>query len=261
MAFADTRTSLLIIYNGEYMGNLEKFHQSFAKEANPAQAKNLQRFFKTAPGQYGEGDYFLGIKVPQTRSLVRRFAKELDFDDIRSILQSAHHEERLAALLILLTWFQEAEKTADQAQQKKIYQFYLQNSTRVNNWDLVDLTAPGIVGAYLLAHSAERKVLNKLIHSKNLWQPRIAMLATYPFIKVGQLSVALDVAQKLLFHPHDLMHKAVGWMLREVGKVDENVLLEFLRSHYQELPRTTLRYAIERFPEQQRKQLLLGNFT
>ncbi|MPN02482.1 hypothetical protein SDC9_149698 [bioreactor metagenome] len=164
-------------------------------------------------------------------------------------------------MLILLTWFQEAEKAADQAQQKKIYQLYLQNSTRVNNWDLVDLTAPGIVGAYLLAHPEEKKLLNTLVLSKNLWQQRIAMLATYPFIKVGQLSVALDVAQKLLFHPHDLMHKAVGWMLREVGKVDENVLLEFLRSHYQELPRTTLRYAIERFPEQQRKQLLLGNFT
>lgn len=243
------------------MTKLEEFHQAFRQAANPTQAKILQRFFKTGPGQYGAGDRFLGLKVPQTRQIVQQFADVLTFADLEKILHSPYHEERLAAFAILVVWFRQAYKTADEAKQKMIYQFYLAQSHLANNWDLVDSSAPTIVGIYLLNHPSELTILEKYAHSTNLWQQRIAMLATFPFIKAAQLEVALTVAELLLNHPHDLMHKAVGWMLREVGKVDQPTLEVFLQQHYSSLSRTTLRYAIERFPVEKRRQYLRGQFT
>lgn len=242
------------------MSFLREFHQAFQAAADPQQAKNLARFFKTAKGQYGEGDLFLGLKVPQTRSLVAEYKDKLSLQEVETILDSPYHEIRLAGALLLVTFFEESQKIKDIVAMKKIYQLYLKNSKKINNWDLVDLSAAKIVGAYLIENSSALKDLENLCRSENLWQKRIAILSTWPFIKAGKLDFALKYLQKFLAEEHDLLHKAVGWMLRELGKADQEVLLNFLEKHYDELSRMTLRYAIERIEERQRQAILQGKF-
>jgi 3-methyladenine DNA glycosylase AlkD len=220
--------------------------------ASPETAANLQRFFKTGPGQYGAGDVFLGIKVPPLRALAKRFP-DADLGTISQLLASPYHEERLFALLLLMQFYQAA---GDEAARQAAYDLYLGNTHRINNWDLVDLSAPRIVGRHL--QDRPRKVLHRLARSSSLWERRIAILATAWFIRLDDYADTLRIAEMLLQDEHDLMHKAVGWMLREVGKRDLAAEEGFLRRHYRGMPRTMLRYAIERFPEAKRKNYLHG---
>lgn len=228
---------------------LSNLIQNINKLANPSKAKILQRFFKTAPGQYGAGDIFLGLTVPQQRTLAKKYI-DLKLADIQKLLNNKIHEYRLIALLILVEQYQQANKI----KQQKIFNFYLKNTQRVNNWDLVDLTAPKIVGNYLL--NKNKKILYHLAQSKNLWKKRIAIVATYEFIKNNKLTQTIKISQLLLKDGHDLIHKASGWMLRELGKRNQQLLEKFLTKNIGQLPRTTLRYAIERFPEKKRKAYL-----
>jgi 3-methyladenine DNA glycosylase AlkD len=219
------------------------------KKANPQKAKLLQGFFKTGKGQYGEGDIFLGLMVPIQREIVKKY-QLLPLVDIQKLLNSKIHEERLIALLILVSQF----KRGDMQKCEVIFKFYLKNAKNINNWDLVDLTAPNIVGQFLM--DKDRKILYKLAKSQNLWEKRIAVLSTFTFIKYGQFKDALKIAEILLNDSHDLIHKAVGWMLREIGKRNFAVEDKFLKKYYKIMPRTMLRYAIEKFPEKKRKKYL-----
>jgi 3-methyladenine DNA glycosylase AlkD len=229
---------------------LLEFKKEYEHLANSEQAKILSGFFKTGKGQYGEGDVFLGIKVPIQRAAIKKYFN-LDLADLQKLLDSPVHEHRLSALLILVKRFELAVKAGDERLQEKAYEFYLKNSKNINNWDLVDLSAPNIVGAYLA--SKDRKVLYRLIKSENLWERRIAVLATFTFIRKMDFADILKIAAFLLKDKHDLMHKAVGWMLREAGKRDESVLCGFLDKYAPKMPRTMLRYAIERLSEKDRK--------
>jgi len=220
--------------------------------ANPADAKFLQGFFKTGPGQYGEGDKFLGLRVPALRKLARNYA-ELGRDDVLKMLVSPWHEERLLALEIMV----EAYETGDAAERRLVHRDYLANTRYINNWDLVDASAGGIVGAHLEAGNIS--LLSRLARSKDMWERRIAIVSTLYFIKRDRFGPTLIIAELLLHDAHDLIHKAVGWMLREVGKRDRKVLDGFLREHYHGMPRTMLRYAIERHPEGVRKKYLAGS--
>lgn len=217
--------------------------------ANPEKARFLQRFFKTGPGEYAEGDVFLGLVVPLTRSIARA-NKQTPLEELRPLLRSEYHEARLCALLILVEQF----KKADPEQQKALFDFYLAHTPRINNWDLVDVTCPHIVGAYLL--DKPRDPLYRLAESELLWDQRIAVVSTIAFIRNREYTDTLALAEHFLSHKHDLMHKAVGWMLREVGKKDRDTLTAFLEKHVSAMPRTTLRYAIEHYPEPQRKAFL-----
>jgi 3-methyladenine DNA glycosylase AlkD len=219
--------------------------------ASAETATNLQRFFKTGPGQYGEGDVFLGIKVPPLRALAKRH-RDAGLDTVAALLASRYHEERLFALLLLMQFFQRA----DDKEQADAYRLYLANTQRINNWDLVDISAPHIVGCHL--QDRPRKLLHTLARSPLLWERRIAIIATFHFIRRNDFDDTLRIAETLLQDEHDLMHKAVGWMLREVGKADLAAEEEFLRKHYRDMPRTMLRYAIERMPETERKNYLQG---
>jgi 3-methyladenine DNA glycosylase AlkD len=223
------------------------------EEAKPEKARLLARFFKTGPGEYGEGDVFLGIMVPGQRRIAGEF-RDLSLGAIQTLLDSAVHEKRLIGLLILV----ERMKRADGVGRREIFRFYLKNTGRVNNWDLVDLSAPRIVGEYLA--DKDRAVLYRLARSKNLWERRIAALATFWFIRDGDFADSLAIGEILLGDEHDLIHKAVGWMLREVGKRDLKAAEDFLRrdGRYKTMPRTMLRYAIEKFPEGKRKKYLAG---
>lgn len=223
---------------------------------NPQKAKFLARFFKTGQGQYGEGDIFYGITVPVSRSIAKKYSTMPAYD-LSKLLASKIHEERLIALLILVQQYAKA----DVAQKKIIYTFYLQHTKHINNWDLVDLSAPRIVGNYLYEYENQKAkdILTKLAQSSYLWEKRIAMLSTFAFIVKGKAEPALSIAEILLHDEHDLMQKAVGWMLREVGKrVSQEIEEEFLQSRYKTMPRTALRYAIERFDENHRKEYLQG---
>ena len=220
-------------------------------EASAADAEFLQRYFKTGPGEYGEGDRFLGVRVPALRGLAKRF-RALPPDDVLALLRSEWHEERLLALLLMV----EQYVRGDAARRGEIHQAYLANTAYVNNWDLVDSSAPTLVGAHLApGHTA---LLDRLSRSANTWERRIAMLATAHAIRAGDFAPTLRIAERLLADPHDLIHKAVGWMLREVGKRDPAREEAFLRAHYRRMPRTMLRYAIERFPEELRQRYLRG---
>ena len=229
------------------MKNLLKEINSYA---NPKKAKLLQGFFKTGKGDYGEGDVFLGLVVPIQRKISEKY--DLSLEEIQILLNSRIHEQRLIALFILIRKF----KQADEEQKKKIFNFYLKNTKNINNWDLVDLSAPNIVGSYLL--DKNRSVLYKLAKSKSLWEKRISMLSTFSFIKNKQFDDTIKIAEILLKDKHDLIHKAVGWGLREVGKRDIKILKSFLSNHYKVMPRTMLRYAIEKLPEKERKEYLNG---
>ncbi len=233
---------------------LKKLKKDFAQAADPRRAGAMARYFKTGKGEYAEGDKFLGLAVPATRALAKRY-KDLPLPDIKVLLRSPWHEERVCALMLLVERFDRAGA----AERKKIYKFYLTGTRFINNWDLVDMSAPGIVGGWLKDKS--RAPLYRLAGSKLLWNRRIAVLACFNFIKDGESADALALARRLLDDEHDLMHKAVGWLLREIGKkCSKKVLLDFLKGSYARLPRTTLRYAIERFPAKRRKNLLAGIF-
>ena len=219
--------------------------------ADPVRAAHSQKFFGTGPGQYGAGDRFLGIRVPQVRKVAARY-RELDLEEVHILLCNPLHEIRLLALVILATQF----KKANPAGQKAIYNLYMQNRQWVNNWDLVDLSAPTIVGGWLKSRS--RAILSRLARSKSLWDRRISVLATFWFIRDGDFDDALLLAEILLDDSEDLIHKAVGWMLREIGKRDRKVEEGFLKLHYKKMPRMMLRYAIEKFPESLRQRYLQG---
>lgn len=235
------------------MPNLLELRNELRSLANPEKAIILQRFFKTGKGQYGEGDVFLGITVPQSRTIAKKYLS-LSPEEIKQLLQSKIHEERLIALLILVENFRKSKK--DRSKQRRIYEFYLSNTSGINNWDLVDLSAEKIVGEFLLQD--EKSILKQLALSSNIWERRIAMIATFAFIKKRRFGESLALAEMLMEDEHDLMHKAVGWMLREIGKRDQRVLEIFLQQRYKSMPRTMLRYSIEKFPEEKRQKYLKG---
>ena len=217
---------------------------------NPSQVEGLSRFFKTGPGQYGEGDIFLGIKVPTTRAVVKSCWKELTLNDLEECVTNPYHEVRLAALLALVEMFSHSKK--DRAFQKECVDFYLSHADRINNWDLVDLSCYPLLGEWLL--DKDRTLLYDLARDgKTIWEQRIGMVSTMTFIRHGQLEDTFAIADILLHHSHDLIHKAVGWLLREAGKKDEAALTEFLKSRHKTMPRTMLRYAIGKFPEGKRQ--------
>lgn len=234
--------------------NLEKIKKELRGLADSRRAKVLQGFFKTGKGEYGEGDKFLGIAVTLQRKVAKSF-KDLPLQDTKKLLQSKIHEERLVALLVLVSQYEKASKEDNEKHKKNIFDFYLKNKKKINNWDLVDLSAPNIIGNFLL--DKKRDILFKLARSKNLWDRRIAVLSTFTFIKNKEYKDIFKISKILLNDEHDLIHKACGWMLREVGK---NMGLakeeQFLKKYYQKMPRTMLRYAIEKFPEKKRQQYL-----
>lgn len=218
---------------------------------DPNKAQILQRFFKTGPGEYGEGDVFIGLRVPEIRKLAKEY-QDLPFSEIILLLQSSIHEARLLALLILV----HAYSRGDASLQDQIYDLYLQNTQFINNWDLVDASAEHIIGHYLRYRS--RYPLHSLAVSELLWDRRISIMATFHYIKNGEYAETLRIAELLLRDTEDLIHKAVGWMLREIGKRDHDTEEEFLKVLYKNMPRTMLRYAIEKFPETLRQQYLRG---
>jgi 3-methyladenine DNA glycosylase AlkD len=218
--------------------------------ADSNKAAILQRFFKTGPGQYGDGDIFIGVMVPQLRQIAKKFS-QLPLEEVRTLLYSGIHEERLVALLILILSYRYGAST--NREKEEIVKFYLDHIKQVNNWDLVDLSAPNIVGVHLLVDDRDRRLLlYRLARSENVWERRIAVVATLHFIRKGDFSDTLKIAEILLQDRHDLIHKAVGWMLREVGKRDAAAEEAFLDKHCSVMPRTMLRYAIERLPESKR---------
>lgn len=204
------------------------------------------RFFKTGPGDYGAGDKFIGVVVPDQRKIAKKY-KDLSLIDLQTLLDSPIHEHRLTALFILIFQFK--------ASPQKIYNFYLKNLKNINNWDLVDSSAPKIMGQYL-KDKKNRDILYKLVKSKNLWRRRIAVLTTYTFIKNNDFKDCLKLSKILLNDDHDLIHKATGWMLREIGKIDLSVLLKFLDKNYKKMPRTMLRYSLEKLSETKRQYYL-----
>ena len=228
-----------------------KIQKRLRQFATREKARVLQGFFKTGPGEYGEGDIFLGIVVPDIRRVAKEF-QDTPLEEIKKILASQYHEERLLALLMLVHQFAKG----DEALKKRIYGLYLKSTRYINNWDLVDLSAPNIVGTYLLDKS--RKPLYAFAKSNDLWKRRIAILSTAAFIRQNDFDDTLRISESLLKDDHDLLHKAVGWMLREVGKRDLRAEERFLKQHYKKMPRTMLRYAIERFPEGKRRNYLDG---
>jgi 3-methyladenine DNA glycosylase AlkD len=231
------------------MSRLGQAKKHLRENADRQKARISRGFFKTGPGEYGEGDIFLGLTVPFVRGAVKQF-QDLPLSDAIKLLRSKIHEERLLALLILVRQFSEGDVKA----KERIYKAYLANTKFINSWDLVDLSAPQIVGGFLT--DKNRQILYRLANSPLLWERRIAVLATFYFIRIGEFDDAFGIAKCLLFDKEDLIHKACGWMLREVGKRDADAEEKFLRNNCQVMPRTMLRYAIERFPENRRKAYL-----
>ena len=219
--------------------------------ADPVIAENSLRFFKTGKGEYGEGDKFLGIRVPVLRKQAGKY-KDIALEEIQRLLKSSFHEERLCALFLLIHKF----TRGDAAEKTAVYRMYLNNTRYINNWDLVDSSAYSIVGVYL--EDKDKQPIYELAGSDSLWERRIAIISTLHFIRKHRFNEALDLSEQLINDKEDLIHKAVGWMLREIGKRDLNAEEFFLKTHYRQMPRTMLRYAIEKFPEQKRKKYLKG---
>jgi 3-methyladenine DNA glycosylase AlkD len=241
-----------LYYSGnKALKHVQEIRARLKKLGSKEKAEVFRSFFKTGPGEYGEDDIFLGVTVPELRRLAASY-QAITLREVTQLLRSTIHEERLLALLILCR----AYTSGDGHIQKRIYELYLENTRHVNNWDLVDASAEHIVGASLMGKS--KKILHDLTRSNNLWERRIAVMATFHFIKRGKFEETLKIARILLADKEDLIHKAVGWMLREIGKRDIRVEERFLKGHHMEMPRTMLRYAIERFPESQRQRYLRG---
>jgi 3-methyladenine DNA glycosylase AlkD len=230
---------------------LEEIQKKLKGFGNKEKAKKHQRFFKTGPGEYGEGDVFIGVTVPELRKLAKEY-KTIGPNKIKQLLRSPIHEERLLSLFLLIHRYAKG----DEPEKKRIYELYLKNAKFINNWDLVDSSAGHIVGAFLF--DKNKKPLYDLVKSDNLWERRISIISTFYFIKRNQFSDTLKISKILLSDKEDLVHKAVGWMLREVGKRDISVEENFLKKHYKNMPRTMLRYAIEKFPESKRQRYLKG---
>jgi 3-methyladenine DNA glycosylase AlkD len=226
---------------------LSDLKKELAAAADPERARNSAWFFKTGEGQYGHGDRFIGITVPTMRRIAHRYV-HLPLTDVANLLASPIHEHRFVALEILVAQYEQGNAT--------VYDFYLKNAKAVNNWDLVDTSAPYIVGQHL--RTRPRKILYRLAKSKDLWERRIAIVSTQTLIRAGEIEDTFAIAKILLPDDHDLIHKAVGWMLRETGKQSAPALVRFLKEHYAQMPRTALRYAIERFPAERRKRMLNG---
>ncbi len=240
---------------------VDQLRKELKQKEDKEKAVILQRFFKTGEGEYGEGDKFLGITVPAIRTLARKYIaenslnknpKRLNLDNTKFLLNSEFHEERLLALLILVLIFPKAAEE----EKESIFNFYVSNTDKINNWDLVDLSAPNIVGNYLF--KKDRSLLFEFAASENLWKKRISILSTFFFIKQNDFSDSLKISEILLNDKHDLIHKGVGWMLREIGKRDLEIEEDFLKKHYKKMPRTMLRYSIEKFEETKRKAYLKG---
>lgn len=227
--------------------------EALKDKSNPEKAAFFPKFFKAFPGGYGEGDLFLGVKVPDQRKIAKQFFKEISLKELSELVQNPYHEMRLTGLLALVYRY---EKTKTEPGKKELVDFYLAHLDYVNNWDLVDTSCHHILGAYYLKR--EKNLFYELANSDQLWRQRVAMISSYHWIKRGNFKDALALAEQLKNHPHDLMHKAVGWMLREIGNQDFDVEMGFLKKHYQSLPRTALRYAIEKFREELRQDFLKG---
>ena len=232
--------------------NIIQIQAALKALASEEKAAVLQRYFKTGPGEYGEGDIFVGIAVPEIRKLAKAY-RHLALEDTTQLLQSPIHEERLLALLILIHIF----AAGDESVKKKIFDLYLSNTRFINNWDLVDVSAQYIVGAYLVPKK-NKEVLIGLAKSGDLWERRIAIMATFHFIRQDVFTETLKIAEILIADREDLIHKAVGWMLREVGKRNLRIEEQFLKLYYKKMPRTMLRYAIEKFPQTRRRLYLTG---
>ena len=215
--------------------------------------KTNEWFFKTNKGQYGYGDIFLGVCVPDIRDVAKRFSQIITLKELTELIKNPIHEVRLCALIILVNKYNKEEPD-------RIYHYYLKHLNSVNNWDLVDTSAPHIVGDYLYNNPEKSMILLEFSHSENLWVRRISIVSTFAFIKNNEFNKALEIAKLLLNDDHDLIHKAVGWMLREIYKRDEHLIKRFLRQNYAQIPRTTLRYAIERMDKEDRLLYLKGNF-
>ena len=231
------------------MVNFSEAKAALHRHATPSNKEVLQRFFKTGPGQYGEGDIFIGVKVPHIRTVARSYQK-LPVSQIRQLLRSPIHEERLLALIILIHQFNKGDAGAKEA----IVTLYLEHTRYTNNWDLIDVSAPNIIGEWL--KDKDRTALHTLARSKNIWERRIAIIATLAFIRNGEVSDTFLIADILLKDPEDLIRKATGWMLREAGKRNIQALRNFLKARHDVMPRTMLRYAIERFPEEERQMYM-----
>lgn len=233
---------------------IDTWKEALASDIIPGKREILQRFFKTGPGQYGEGDIFLGNTVPAVRKISRLMA-DAPFEAIAAMLRSPVHDHRLSALLVLVERYRKARK-ADESKRREIVDFYLANTRGINNWDLVDLTAPKIIGKYI-CESGRTDILDRLSRSSDLWEQRIAIVSTWTLLKNNITAPTIAISRRYLNHPHDLIHKATGWMLREMGKRGhEDQLYEFLDRHAAEMPRTMLRYAIEKLDGPLRKHYL-----
>ncbi len=231
--------------------SLKKYLAELENLRNSVKAKVLAGFFKTGKGEYGEGDVFWGISVPEQRIVARKYADKLDFADLKYLLKQPVHELRFSALVILVLKYQKNEK---ESEKEKIVKFYLKNTKYVNNWDLVDLSAPQILGDYFL--NKNKNSLFILVNSQNFWERRIAVVATYGFIKNNKFNDALKIIELALFDKQNLIHKVVGWMLREIGKRDKKIEVDFLDKYAKRMPRTALRYAIEKFSKEDREKWL-----
>ncbi len=231
----------------------DRIEAALQAEADREKAAVLQRFFKTGPGEYGEGDHFLGVTMPKQRAIAKRFYRDSTPEDLDRLLRSGVHEYRMTALLILVIQF-EKERSAER--QEVLVDYYLASRVYINNWDLVDVTCYKILGPWLLER--DRRILFELVREESIWSKRMAIITTMHFIRNHDHSDTLSLAEILLHHPHDLIHKAVGWMLREVGNRDGELERAFLAEHYHDMPRTMLRYAIEKFPEPERRAYLEG---
>ena len=248
-------------------------YDSILAAADPLLVEGLSRFFKTGPGQYGEGDKFLGIKVPVTRSIVKACWKFTGFEELERCIGNEYHELRLAALLALVEIYSHAKvylrnrdagachsERSEESLRRRCIDFYLSHTDRINNWDLVDLSCYPLLGTWLL--DKDRSLLYELARSgKTIWEQRIGIVSTMTFIRHGQLTDTFAIADILLHHPHDLIHKAVGWLLREAGKRDRKALEDYLLPRYRQMPRTMLRYSIEKFPESERQRYLKGEVS
>lgn len=232
---------------------VEQIKAALKDKAIPEKAAFFPRFFKSGPGEYGEGDKFLGVKVPEQRKIAKSVFKEISLGEIETLMHDPYHEVRLTGVMILVYRY---EKLKFDEERKELVDFYLSNLKWVNNWDLVDVSCHHILGHYYL--NRDKSLFYELAAKDHLWSQRVAMVTTYYWIKRGEFEDALALAKRFLDHPHDLMHKAVGWMLREIGNQDFEVEYEFLKKHYQQMPRTALRYAIEKFDEDLRQDFLKG---
>ncbi|OBS11985.1 DNA alkylation repair protein [Elizabethkingia miricola] len=237
----------------EHIG--QQIEEALQMLSTPERAVQMPRYFKTGKGEYGEGDIFYGVSVPDQRSVAKEFYKDISMEELSEVLKSEVHEMRLTAILILVAKYEKAKSSTEK---RKLVDFYLDHLEYVNNWDIVDSSAHKILGDYAF-HNGEEGILYRLSSDENMWKKRVAVVGSFWFIKNRHYELTQNLVLNNLKHPHDLMHKANGWMLREIGKKDESVMLDFLNKHYKEMPRTSLRYAIERLDEDLRQDYLKGN--